>query len=309
MRVVDLYSGIKTPIAIALGFFDCIHRGHAKLVSVAKDCAKLRENGSENSALLTFANDPNELFGNKKQIYSFEDRSLALENLGLDIIVGANFDRNFLKLSPSAFLDLLTSNFDVRAIIVGADYTFGYEAKGNIEFLKEYCAVKNILLKIVPFESVNGEKLSTRNLKSLVSDGDIKTLNTLLSEPYFMCGNVAHARRKGTQIGFPTANLQPNSARLPLKDGIYATKIWIDGVPHNGMTNVGAKPTFDVNSVSIETYIFDFNADVYGSRVKLQFFDRTRDVQKFNSSDELKAQLQYDEKEIRKLFSSKIKEE
>lgn len=302
MEIVDLNIGIKSPVAIALGFFDCIHKGHEKLVSVARECAKHRENGCEYSAILTFVNDPNQMFGKIKQIYSFSDRTIALKNLGIDYIVGAKFDTDFVELAPCAFLDLLTDNLNVREIIVGEDYTFGYRAEGNVKLLSRYCADKGIALKIVPFETFNGNKLSTRNLKSLISEGDVRTLNTLLSEPYFMTGSVAHARRKGTQIGFPTANLQPDPDRLPLKDGIYATKIWIDEEAYEGMTNVGAKPTFGVNSTSIETYIFDFDEDVYGNRVKLQFFDRTRDVQKFCSADELRLQLQKDEKKIRQLF-------
>lgn len=144
-----------------------------------------------------------------------------------------------MSTSPQGFLDKLVGNFDVKCIVVGADYTFGKNAGGNVDMLKHYCEMHGIVLNIVPFETVCGEKLSTTYLKSLVKSGEVKKLNSHLAVPYFMSGVVQHARHKGTGMGFPTVNIAPDSLRLALKDGIYATFCNIDGKIYESMTNVG----------------------------------------------------------------------
>lgn len=301
IKVLDFEKQYDKPIAVALGFFDCIHTGHALLVESAKQFAK--DNGVE-SALLTFSNDPNEFFGKDKQICTFENRLFILEKLGLDEVIGAKFNEDFMLTSPQGFLDKLVGNFDVKCIVVGADYTFGKNAGGNVDMLKHYCEKHGIVLNIVPFETVCGEKLSTTYLKSLVKSGEVKKLNSHLAVTYFMSGVVQHARHKGTGMGFPTVNIAPDSLRLALKDGIYATFCNIDGKIYESMTNVGKKPTFNDNSVSVETYIFDFDGDVYGKNVIVYFVERTRDVTKFNSVDDLKTQLEKDERQIRGILQN-----
>ena len=301
IKVLDFEKKYDKPIAIALGFFDCIHTGHALLVESVKQFAK--DNGVE-SALLTFSNDPNEFFGKDKQICTFENRLFILEKLGLDEVIDAKFNEDFMSTSPQGFLDKLVGNFDVKSIVVGADYTFGKNAGGNVDMLKNYCEMHGIVLNVVPFETVCGEKLSTTYLKSLVKSGEVKKLNSHLAVPYFMSGVVQHARHKGTGMGFPTVNIAPDCNRLMLKDGIYATFCVIDGQVFNSMTNVGKKPTFNDNSVSVETYIFDFDGDVYGKNIVVYFIERTREVTKFNSVDELKSQLEKDEQQIRQILQN-----
>lgn len=300
-NIIDFFSKYDRPIAIALGFFDCIHKGHYNLV---KQTINYAENHREcQSALLTFSNDPNVIFGKDKQICTFENRVSILENAGIDNIVKAHFDARFGRLSPKDFLDTLTCNFNVKAIFVGADYTFGKNAEGDVDFLSKYCREHGICLEILPFEKVGGEKLSTSRLKTLVKSGNVKELNRYLAMPYFMTGTVLHARHKGTGMGFPTVNIAPDPDRIALCDGIYATFCVVDGKRYQSMTNVGKKPTFDDQSVSVETYIFDFDGDLYGKTVTIFFVERTRDVQKFESVDALKNQLVRDETAIRAILN------
>ena len=300
MKVFKLANEyLDTPVAIALGFFDCIHTGHGLLVCTAKEYAA--SNGFE-SALFTFCNDPSELLGGEKQIYDFKERAAALENLGLDNLVYADFDGNFAALTPEEFLNLLTDNLNVKAIITGADYTYGKKARGNVKTLEEFCLDRGIELIIKPFMTVNGRKISTSDLKNFVKNGDIATLNSLLCEPYFMIGEVERARGVGKTLGFPTANICVADGKLPLADGVYATVLYADNKAYASMTNVGAKPTFDVKSFSIEANILDFAGDLYGKTVKLSFVSRLRDVKKFESADALKRQLAYDEAQVRKII-------
>lgn len=299
-KVIDFNSVNSQPLALALGFFDCIHKGHEALVSSAIDFAK--EN-KISSALLTFSNDPNIYFSKEKQIYTFEDRVEVLNKIGIDCVISAIFDKEFANLEPNVFLDILTSRFNVNAIFIGADYTFGAYAKGDVNVLLEYCNQKGIKLFVVPFEKVSGVKLSTRNLKSLVKDGDVATLNKHLSQPYFMRGTILHERHQGTNIGFPTANIKPNADRLPLKNGIYATYCVVDGIKYFAMTNVGAKPTFADSSISVETYIMDFNQDLYGKEIEIVFVEKMRDIIKFESEYQLVCQLKCDEENARRILN------
>ncbi len=301
MKILDFENQYDCPVALALGFFDCIHKGHQKLCERAIDYAKA--NGIE-SALLTFSNDPNVLFDGEKQIYCFSDRVKVLEKCGLDIVIAALFDDKFASLSPLDFLDELTSNFNVKSIFVGADYTFGKSAAGNVDLLCKYCNVKGISLFIVPFETTDGVKISTSKLKAFVKNGRVDKLNEYLALPYFISGEVLHARHKGTSMGFPTTNIAQNESRLQLKNGIYATFCEVDGKIFKSMTNVGTKPTFSDNSVSVETYIIDFSGNVYGKTISVYFIEKMRDIVRFASQLELKAQLDNDEVNANKILDN-----
>ncbi len=284
------------PIALALGFFDCIHLGHKRLVERAIECSE----GDENllSALFTFSNDPNVFLAHRKQIYNFDERCCVLEGMGLEVLLHAKFTKEFCNMSKDEFLNMLISNFNVKYMICGADYTFGKGAEGNVEHLQRFCQEHKIKLIVEPYEKMYGEKLSTRSLKKLVSWGDVKRINACLSEPYFMLGTVEHGRHDGTKLGFPTANISPSSDKLPLGYGIYATITQIDGKMYPSMTNVGAKPTMKDNSCTVETHVFNFDKDIYGKQIKVSFLQKTRDIVKFDSIDELVAQLICDKMQI-----------
>ncbi len=292
MKILDFEKQYDFPVALALGFFDCIHKGHQKLCERAIDYAKA--NGIE-SALLTFSNDPNVLFDGEKQMFCFSDRVKVLEKCNLDIVIAALFDDKFANLAPLDFLDELTSNFNVKAIFVGADYTFGKFAAGNVDLLGKYCNDKGIPLCVVPFETSDGMKISTSKLKAFVKNGQVDKLNEYLALPYFMSGEVLHARHKGTSMGFPTTNIAQNESRLQLENGIYATFCEVDGKIFKSMTNVGTKPTFSDNSVSVETYIIDFSGNLYGKTISVYFIEKMRDIVKFATQLELKAKLDRDE--------------
>lgn len=292
VQVIDFNDKSNSPIAVALGFFDCIHKGHEKLVKAAIDYS---QNHATKSGLLTFVNDPNLAFGREKQIYSFSDRVRVLDKYGLDVVIGANFDKSFAEISPEEFLHALTSRFNVKAIFTGADYTFGKSAKGNVDLLRSFCQNNGIDFNLVPFETANGEKISTSTLKKYVKDGSVDIFNEYVSIPYFAIGQVIHAHHNGTGMGFPTTNILPDSSRLPLSNGIYATFCEVDGELFKSMTNVGTKPTFSDESVSIETYIIDFSGDVYGKQITVYFIRKMREIQKFDTKDALRAQLDKDE--------------
>lgn len=156
----------------------------------------------------------------------------------------------------------------------------------------------------MPFETSDGVKISTSKLKAYVQNGRVDKLNDYLALPYSMSGEVLHARHKGTGMGFPTTNIAPDESRLQLANGIYATFCEVDGKIFKSMTNVGTKPTFSDNSVSVETYIIDFSGDLYGKNIVVYFIEKMRDIVKFDSQTELKAQLDSDEVNAKKILDN-----
>lgn len=303
MTELDFTTSSNSPISLALGFFDCIHVGHRALIGAMKSYSEAL---GLRSALLTFKNDISERFGGEKQIYTYAERLAVLKESGIDYIIAANFDDEFENLSPAQFFEQLTTRYDIKAIFVGPDYTFGKGATGDVKLLGELCRDRGIQLHIVPFETADGKKISTTRLKNLVKGGDIARLNALLGAPYVIEGRVTSDRHVGRSLGFPTANIPVREDKLTLKSGIYATTLTVDGTTYGAMTNIGAKPTFDDCVPTIETYAFDFDGDLYGKDVLLRVYARTRDIKKFASPEALKAQLERDEAHIKALLKQKL---
>lgn len=304
MKILDFQSQYAPPIALALGFFDCIHLGHRALIRAAQEFSK--RNNIE-SALFTFANDMSAFFGREPQIYTFDERIQTLSALNLDNVIAAKFDRDFMELSAEEFFDILNERFNVKAIFVGEDYTFGRGATGDVKMLRKLCAESEIDLCEMPFELYDGNKISTSYLKELVKRGEVEPLNKLLGEPYMILGKISSNRHMGKSLGFPTANIPVYANKLTLKDGIYATTLTVAGKTYNAMTNVGAKPTFNDYTPTIESYIFDFDGDIYGKEATIRAYARTRDIVKFDSTDELKEQLRRDEAQIRNILAGLTK--
>ncbi len=302
MKTFDWKTEYKSPIVLSLGFFDCIHIGHKSLILTAN---KIADEISAESFVMTFSNDPSLLFYKSKQLYNFEDRLEVLDNIGAQGVISAVFDDEFSALEPEEFLRILFDTHNIKYIVVGADYTFGINAEGNVDLLKKYSAIRGIKVEVVPFACVNGLKLSTRDLKDYVESGDVKTLKAYLSEPYFIRGKVISAKHNGTRMGFPTANIVQNDNRFPLGSGVYATKVVVDGKEYPSMTNVGGKPTFNDFTETVETHIMGLNKELYGADIKLMFYERIRDIKTFGSMDELKDQLIKDEQCVKTLFNIK----
>lgn len=298
MKVLDIDSKYDKDLSLCLGFFDCIHLGHESLIRAAK------ESGRE-CAVFTFSSDPSKILGGERQIYTFEERLNAVCGAGADVVVYAPFDKDFAKLSAKSFVSALARNFSVKSVYVGEDYTFGYMGEGDVEYLKEYFNEKGAEVNVLPFFVSEGEKLSTRKLKSFVKSGRVDELCGYLSEPYFMLGEVCHERHVGSALGYPTANVKIDPDRLPLFDGIYATVVEVDGKRYGAMTNVGAKPTFDVPTKTVESFLFDFEGDLYGKKIKISYIERLRDVTKFESKEALTAQLAIDETRAKQILNER----
>ena len=302
MNKINFGEKYDAPLALALGFFDCVHRGHAAVISSAREYAAAH--GCE-CAVFTFSNDPGAFVGKRARIYTFEERAEALRGLGADVIVAAEFDSRFAALSREHFAEVLRDTLDLRAIRAGEDYTYGAQRAGDASTLDEDFGAYSVDIGVLPLIRIAGEeeKISSTAVKEALSAGDIARVNMLLSEPYFMLGRVSHAHGRGGTFGFPTANIPFDSSRLAPAPGVYATKVTVGGKVFLGGTNVGTKPTFGDEKPSVETFILDFDGDIYGKNIKLAFYQRLRGISDFGSAEGLAAQLERDVAHIREIFA------
>ncbi len=280
----------KDNIVIALGYFDSIHKGHKELlngaISLANEC-----NATATSLLFTGS------FKGEKNVFTLTERLIKLHVLGIKRVVIQNLDSQFMKKSASNFISELLSFYNVVGIVVGEDFTFGYKGAGNVELLKEICNKNGVTLKVIPLKKdENGDKISSTAIKSYLDKGDILAVNNLLGDNYFISGEVIKGKNLGNTIGFPTANIVVDNEKYLLKQGVYYTLTILNGVVYDAITNVGEQPTFDGKNYIIESYINNYDGDLYAKKLTVYFIERIRDVIKFESKDALKEQLQLDKR-------------
>lgn len=275
---------------LALGLFDSVHRGHARLIAEAGRLA--RETGAD-LGVFTFRNNPFSFYGpDRGTVYTFEERVRVLEGLGADLVVAKTMDEAYSRMSPADFLEDLFDSFNVKAAVCGADYTFGHKGAGNADFLMKTAEKRGITVKIVPFLcDENGERISSTLVRRNVSEGNMEEVRRLTGRPYAISGPVVHSAGRGRTFGLPTANIPLPPEKLPPKIGVYATSVEADGVVRDSLTNVGPKPTFGDGSVSVESFILNFDGDLYGKTITVFFHSLLREVSRFGGAPEFMEQI------------------
>ena len=266
-----------------LGGFDGLHLGHRRLLSCAK------QSGLPIGLMA--------IVGNKAQenLFTFAERETIFRENGADFVFELPFGE-IKDLSPQAFLEKLTAEFNPKLFVCGADFSFGANALGTPEMIKQQGQVR---VEIQPLIEMYGEKISSRAIKNLLKEGEIEKANGLLGERFFLIGEVVKDRQIGRTLGFPTANIAYPKEKFPLQQGVYETRVCVDGKTYKGITNYGARPTFNDGQVLTETYLDGFDGNLYGKTLKIEFARYLRPVQKFESADVLKAQLQTDIRRVR----------
>ncbi len=297
IKQIDYKIGYKEQIVLCLGFFDCVHRGHNALIQRARLFAKIE---GAKCAVFTFCFSPfAALNKDSKEIFTYEERVIRLWQLGVDIVVKAEPDKKFFSTDADSFLDVLFEKFNISTVIAGSDYTYGAGAKGNADTLKKYCRGKGVDCYIVDMvEYAQGRKIASREIREMVKAGEIEKINALLPLPYIVAGKVVRGRHDGTTIGTPTANIDIPDEKLPVASGVYDTDVIVDGVRLRAVTNVGEHPTFDDSHYNVESYILHWNKDIYGKFIVVEFIKRLRDVKKFDTKEELSAQIAKDAEKV-----------
>ncbi|MDE6398161.1 MAG: riboflavin biosynthesis protein RibF, partial [Clostridiales bacterium] len=262
---MDRTSEYGAPLCVALGFFDCVHRGHKALLETVQEQARTC---GAHACVVTFSDNPYPLLrGEGKEIFTYAERLRLFENTGIECVLAMPFDRTFMQMSREAFLRMLTERFAVRGFVCGHDYRFGVNAEGTPEYLRGFCEKNGIMCNIVPQILQNGARISSTRVRAYLANGDIESAKELLGHAYFVQGRVEHGRGVGKLFGFPTANLCCEEDKLLPACGVYATVTEVAGVRYTSVTNVGDKPTFGEKSESVESMLVDFSGDLYGKTI------------------------------------------
>lgn len=290
---------------IALGFFDGVHLGHGALLRRAAEEAKKR--GCE-SAVFTFDRPPKEVITGIPcpLINSPEDRAELVKRLyGIDEMIMVPFDDEMRTTPWDRFVtDILVGRYGAVHLVAGHDHHFGHRNQGSPELLKEKCAELGLGCDIIPAVTLDGVTVSSTHIRKLLEEGDVETARAFLGHPHVLTQTVGHGRQLGRTIGIPTANLvAPPHVLLP-KRGVYAAKITLpDGRAFGGVTNVGVRPTVNNGQdVTVEPWILDFDGDLYGQAIRVEFYRRLRDERKFESLDALRSQIETDAGKTREAY-------
>lgn len=297
-------KSLHSPQIIVIGNFDGVHRGHQMLLREGVLLSK----SLVPTCLLTFRPHPHSFFSGKPELLlcSREESRQQMKAWGIDSIIEQTFDAAFSRLSPIEFLeDFLHKKLQAAGIVVGFDFRFGRERAGDLAFLKNWAASKNIPAKVVAPVLWQGEKISTGRVKRLILEGRMLEVPDLLGRPFRLHGMVQPGHRRGNQIGFPTANIVSNGLVNP-PPGVYLTRTCLQEKFYLSVTHIGGAPTVERVESLIETHILDQSfPDLYGKEIHVEFYSQLRSVQKFESLDALKAQIAKDISAGKQLASKK----
>lgn len=283
----------KTPVVIALGYFDSVHLGHKKVIEQAKKEADLH---GAKTVVFTFKGNLRAIISNEneKQVYTLTEREGFLYELGVDEIYFAPVNFTFLSMAKLAFLNLLNRKYNIVSYVCGEDYRFGKFGLGDVEYLEKYAFGKGQTVTALNMETAFGKRISTTEIKKMLSLGNVSSANLFLGRSYSISGTVFQDRKVGRKLGFPTINIKLDSDKHRLKDGVYSGHVFIDGERYGAVINYGARPTFSLKEKLVETHIIDFDGELYGKRVTVFFDNYLRDIMKFDDEDRLKEQLKKD---------------
>jgi riboflavin kinase/FMN adenylyltransferase len=280
--------------AVAIGNFDGVHRGHARIVQEL--IAQAREVGGP-AVVFTFDPHPAWLLrpAEAPPPLTWTDRKMQLlVELGVDSMIAYPTDEALLELSPREFFDqIVRQKLDARAMVEGPNFFFGHNRAGDIEVLGQYCRAAGISLDIVEPVVADGDFVSSSRVRRLIAAGDVQAANRMLTRPYRIRGMVTHGAGRGAKLGFPTANVSAVDTLLP-GAGVYAGRAHAEQTEWPAAINLGANPTFGEQAMKVEVHLIGFQGSLYGQPLEVDFLSRLRDIRPFPSVEALKSQLEHD---------------
>ena len=292
---------------ITLGTFDGLHLGHQRIVDLL--LRKSKDSGRRNF-LITFDPHPRKIIPGRndvKLLSTLEEKESILEKLGLENLFIVKFTSEFSKQTPEQFVEkYLIDGIGLKEIVIGYDHHFGKGRDGNFKLLQKMGDKYNFTVDVVPEFMIEGETISSTKIRNALLNGDVVKANKMLGRLYSFKGKIVKGDDRGKELGFPTANLSiKNEDKLIPAEGIYASECIIDGEKYYGLLSLGSRPTFYTDGEIIpEFYIFDFNKNIYGKSLEVCLVEKIRDEEKFNSVDELIAQMKNDEKKGKEILKN-----
>ncbi len=275
-------------VAAAIGFFDGVHKAHQTLIHTMKHQARKR---GLLSAVITFDRHPRSVLQNMdyKYITPLSRKIRKIEAYDIDILYLIRFDKDKAAMDPQSFIDTYLKN--VRVLVCGFDFTFGYKASGTKDLLQRQTRFETIVLDK---QTYHGDKIGSTAIRTAIYEGWVDKIPTILGEYYTIEGTVIHGSKKGRTIGYPTANIDTHEYLIP-KKGVYATRTHVNGHWRDSVSSIGYNPTLNLkDTLSVESYIFDFEEEVYGTNITTLFIERIRGEVAFDSKDALIRQIDQD---------------
>lgn len=302
-QVSDFESRCKPVVTV--GVFDGVHLGHMEIINWLSSIARTKDC---ESVIVTFEPHPRLVLPHHAEVrllQTLDEKLIRFEIAGVDAVVVVPFDREFAKITPQDFIkNVLVDKLHVSHVISGYDHFFGQNRQGDFDLLIEMGQHYNFTVDELPMVTISGNTVSSSSIRRALLDGDVSHAASMLGYNYSLTGEVVKGNKIGRNIGYPTANLKPNSEHKLLPgQGVYASLVNIDGVDYKGMTNIGYRPTIDADHLTIEANIFDFNQDIYGKEITLSFIEKIRNEKRFASLGDLQLQLASD-----KIVAGKILE-
>ncbi len=283
------------PSCVALGNFDGVHVGHRQLIGSAVE--KAREKGLA-SAVFTFSNHPKSLIPGAKPVKNIvyqEEKEALIEALGVDYYFNFAFTKEIMTMPPETFVKtFLADKMNSKEIFCGFNYHFGYKGEGDTKLLRILGAKYGFHVNEVKAVSIDGDVVSSTLIRNMIMAGEMEECSKYLGRNYDIGGEVVVGNRLGRTIGFPTSNIMIDESMVTPPNGVYITYCIYNGVKYPSITNVGIKPTIGSFKKNMETHIFNFDKELYGKQIKVEFIKKTRDEVKFRNIEELSAQIAKD---------------
>ncbi|MEP6945893.1 MAG: bifunctional riboflavin kinase/FAD synthetase [Acidobacteriota bacterium] len=296
-------ANIAKPTVLTLGVFDGLHLGHQRIMKTVVERAAAI--GAVPTAI-TFDPHPRAVLHPASApplLQTLDQRLANFEVLGIEQAIVIPFSIEFSRQPAEDFLkNIIRDRLHAREVYLGKGFAFGKDRGGNIEMLRRMSSELGFVADEVDEVQIRGQRISSSRIRKLLAEGCVNLARRMLGRPYGVEGVIIRGNRRGHTIGFPTANLKPQNRVVP-RFGVYATATLIDGAWRKSITNIGIRPTFETDTEpSIETYVFDFDRDLYGDVLRVRFLHWIRDEKKFSGIDELKAQIENDSNRARNYF-------
>ncbi len=297
---------LNSPTVLAIGTFDGLHRGHQALINQLKQSAQERQ---AQAAVIAFHPRPKTVLAphlpHNDYLTTPEERIALFEKLGLDILILIPFTLEFSQTTAYDFMKLLVQRLNLVELWAGHDFALGKNREGNLEKLRALGQELNYSVREFTPILINGEIVSSTQIRQLLLAGEVRQATEFLGRYPSLSSEIVQGAQRGHTIGFPTANFAVPAERLLPANGVYATFVQLPGAAQRraSVTNVGIRPSFAGTEQTVETYIFDFEQNLYGQRLTLEFVERLRPEKKFNSINELVAQITHDAQEARTLLA------
>jgi len=292
---------------LTIGVFDGVHLGHKYLISQLTEQAQRQD---LLSGVVTFRQHPREVLSPRTKLpylTSLTERANLLKDEGIDAVITLSFTRELGQLDAGQFAGLLKKHLRMRSLIIGPDFALGRNREGNADTLRKLGQDMDFSVTVIPPVRINGEVVSSTAIRDALADGNMRRVVSLIGRSFSLRGQVTTGEGRGSSLGFPTVNLEIDPKQALPADGVYVTWAYVDDKAYQSVTNIGLRPTFDGKGRTVETYILNYQGNLYGHELKIDVVERLRGEKRFDTVEELKKQIAEDVKQGTAFLNSQAK--